>query len=246
MAGNSRATGQEPHFELEHFREDIPAAVDYCTKLIVHMDPVTQAVLDFARPRYGERIADIGTGLGWLPVKLSLCGYDNISGVDISKDRIEAAKLLASRMGRRVDFQVGTTESLPAESFDLALSTCYLHHFTEISFPVAEIHRILKPNGRCFIYEPNGLWAFAGYKIDRQLRAHPSDGTGNETLFSCLALSRALRLAGFQIEFLSTNWYWSGLTKLMCHLPLKHLGRSIIALATKGSTDEGAADCSTR
>lgn len=227
-------SGQDPKFELEHFQEDIPSAVDYCTKLIISMDPVTRAVLDFARPVYGERIVDIGTGLGWMPVKLSLYGYDNITGIDISETRIEAAKRLASRMGRSIDFRAGTLESLPPESFDLVLSTCFLHHFPEISFPLAKMHRILKPKGRCFFYEPNALWAFAGYRVDRRLRVHPRDGTENETLFSCRDLSRGLRQAEFQIEFLSTNWYWKGLTHVMRHLPLKHLGRSIVALATKG------------
>lgn len=227
-------SGQDPKFELEHFQEDIPSAVDYCTKLIVSMDPVTRAVLDFARPASRERIVDVGTGLGWLPVKLSLYGYHNITGIDISETRIEAAKRLASRMGQGIDFRVGTVEALPPESFDLVLSICYLHHFHEISFPLAEMHRILKPKGRCFFYEPNALWAFAGYKVDRHLRVHPRDGTENETLFSCRGLSRGLRQAGFQVEFLSTNWYLRELTNLMRHLPLKHFGRSIIALATKG------------
>jgi len=227
-------SGQDPKFELEHFQEDIPSAVDYCTKLIVSMDPVTRAVLDLARPVYRERIVDVGTGLGWLPVKLSLYGHDNITGIDISETRIEAAKRLASRMGRSIDFRVGTVEALPPESFDLALSICYLHHFDEIGFPLAEMRRILKPKGRCFFYEPNALWAFGGYKVDRHLRVHPGDGTENETLFSCRGLSRALRQAGFQIEFVSTNWYLRGLTNLMRYLPLKHFGRSIVALVTKG------------
>jgi len=226
--------GQDPKAELDHFQEDIASAVDYCTELIVSKDPVTRAVLDFAKPAYGERIVDIGTGLGWLPVKLSLYGCDNITGIDISEARIEAAKRLAQRMGRSIGFQVCTVGALPPESFDLVISTCYLHHFLDISIPLREIRRILKPQGRCFLYEPNALWAFAGYKVDRYLRVHPRGGTKNETLFSCWSLSHALRQAGFQIEFLSTNWYWKGLTDLMGHLPLKHLGRSIIALARKG------------
>lgn len=225
--------GQDPNFEVEHFQEDIASAVDYCTRLIVKKDPVTRAILEFARPVRGERILDVGTGLGWLPVKLSFYGCDNITGIDISASRIEAARRLAKRMGRDIAFCVGTVETLAPDSFDLVLSICYLHHFYDMSFPLVQIRRILKPEGRCFFYEPNGLWPFAGHRFDRRLRIHPRDGTANETLFSCRGLSRGLRQTGFQVEFLSTNWYQKGLTELMVHLPLKHFGRSIVALARK-------------
>ena len=144
MSPAASASGQDPSFEVEHFQDDIPGAVEYCTKLIVDIDPVTRAILDFAKPAVSDHIADVGTGLGWLPVKLSMLGYHDIVGVDLSEARIEAARQLAANLGQPVDFRVGTSESLPSNSFDLVLSTCYVHHFPRMSFPLGEIHRILK------------------------------------------------------------------------------------------------------
>ena len=229
---NKSGIGQNPAAEIEYFNEDVGSAVQHCAELIVHVDPVMQAMMDYARPAKNDRIVDVGTGLGWMPVKLAMLGYSNIIGVDLSPTRIEAARQLAERMGQKVDFRATTTESIGTGECDLALSMCFLHHFSDFTAPLRDIRRILRPGGRLFIYEPNAFWPFAGYKMDFRLNVTPGYGTENETLFGIRSLQRQLERHSFRVDFLSTNWYSKRLTRFVGKLPLKHLGRSIVAVAS--------------
>ncbi|MCQ8903260.1 MAG: class I SAM-dependent methyltransferase [Methanothrix sp.] len=78
------------------------------------------------------RVLDVGTGKGWLPIKIAHRSRGlEIYGLDISDHEIEAAlkNATASSLPNPPKFQVGSISSLPFkdESFDLVVSTFSLH-----------------------------------------------------------------------------------------------------------------------
>jgi len=99
---------------------------------------------------------DLGCGLGWYAHELSLRGYGNIMGFDVSKNEITIARSTYSYLR----FMVGTAECLPfkRESFDFVYSINMFHHLSspqiqKMAFD--EIERVLKAGGYFFLHETN-------------------------------------------------------------------------------------------
>ncbi len=103
-----------------------------------------------------DTILDVGCGTGTL---LSLIRSKNsnatISGIDISPEMIKVAK---GKLGEKADLRVGDSEELPwtESSFDVALSTQSFHHYPNPGKVLAEIKRVLKPNGHLIVAD---LWS---------------------------------------------------------------------------------------
>ncbi len=119
-------------------------------------------VVELAAPIAGERVLDVGCGTGSLAVALraSVGSTGSVHGVDASPEMIEVARRKALKVGVDVDFQVGLAEAIPfpKETFDVVVSQLAIHHLPgdlkQRSF--AEMHRVLKSDGRCMIvdFEP--------------------------------------------------------------------------------------------
>ncbi len=120
------------------------------------------AVVELAGSSAGERVLDVGCGPGSLTValKASVGPSGSVHGVDASPEMIEVARRNASKAGAEVNFQVGLGEALPFPdgTFDLVVSQLAIHHLPDDLKPSAfgEMHRVLKPGGRCLIvdFEP--------------------------------------------------------------------------------------------
>lgn len=117
---------------------------------------------DHVKPQPGERVLDIGCGpadiLGLLPDV-------EYTGLDISSEYIEAARLRYGSQGRFICVDVGAA-SLEEEdgAYDLVMATGVVHHLDDERahklFTLAR--RMLKPGGR--------LITFDGCYLDEQSR----------------------------------------------------------------------------
>src|SRR3989442_9239674 len=120
------------------------------------------AVVDLAALRAGERVLDVGCGTGSLAValKASAGPTGSVHGIDASREMIEVARRNATRAGVDVSFQVGLAEAIPFPNgtFDLVVSQLAIHHLPDDLKQSAfgEMHRVLKPGGRCLVvdFEP--------------------------------------------------------------------------------------------
>jgi ubiquinone/menaquinone biosynthesis C-methylase UbiE len=103
-------------------------------------------------------LADIGCGPGYLVTLIAEKHPDlRVLGLDTSDEMIKSAESNASRLGlsERVEFRLGDVGDLPLPDgmLDFAVSTLSLHHWTNPSSGLAEIHRVLNPGGQFLLFD---------------------------------------------------------------------------------------------
>jgi len=120
----------------------------------IHLEVAQQVAAEIS----SGRLLDIGTGPGYVPHEIAKIAPGlEIIGIDLSSKMIEIANRRAKELGvsERVKFKVADAASLPFEKgyFDLVISTLSLHHWRDPVACIREIHRVLKENGRAYLYD---------------------------------------------------------------------------------------------
>ena len=95
----------------------------------------------------GQRILDLGTGVGFLALQFAKQGA-LVTGVDISEGQVQEARRLADSMDLAVDFRTGAAEDtgLRSASFDVITASQSWLYFDKVRAS-AETKRLLKPGG---------------------------------------------------------------------------------------------------
>lgn len=121
-------------------------------------DRIEAALWGGALPRAGTSLVDIGCGPGTYTRRLAQrhAGLRTL-GIDRSPRQLARARRRARSTG--VDncrFELGDVLRLPLadQSVDAVLASRLLMVVSEPARALAEIHRVLRPGGRCFIAEP--------------------------------------------------------------------------------------------
>jgi ubiquinone/menaquinone biosynthesis C-methylase UbiE len=116
-----------------------------------------------AEPGIGT-VLDAGCGPGRLALRLAQeMPATRVTGVDVSPEMIALARERARTLGLdgRATFEVGDVSELPFGDgqFDMVVSTLSVHHWPDPVAGLTEIHRVLKPGARAFIYDVPGWLA---------------------------------------------------------------------------------------
>jgi ubiquinone/menaquinone biosynthesis C-methylase UbiE len=105
----------------------------------------------------GEAV-DIGCGPGHLIFDLAQQVPDlQLTGIDMSDEVLGQAESYAALYGfdDRVKFEKGSAQAIPFpdSSFDLAISTLSLHHWSDPVAVLDEVARIVRPDGAFLIFD---------------------------------------------------------------------------------------------
>jgi SAM-dependent methyltransferase len=111
-----------------------------------------------------QEVLDAGCGGGRYTVAWRLLGAKRAVGVDISRIGLAGARRRVGESGiDGVSFRQGSVLDLPFpnDTFDLVFSNGVLHHTVDWKKGIAELVRVLKPDGRGWLYlieSPGGLF----------------------------------------------------------------------------------------
>ena len=100
----------------------------------------------------GRKVLDVGCGGGILTEALAKCGAQ-ATGIDLSNESIEAAKVHARQQGLDIDYRyenIDETASKHAGEFDAITCMEMLEHVPEPKKIIAACSRLLKPGGHAF------------------------------------------------------------------------------------------------
>lgn len=106
-----------------------------------------------------ERILDVGTGPGYLPLRIAALRPDvEIHAIDFSAPLVEIGHNLARTrdLRRRVSFFVADAYHLPVRSgkYGGIVSTGVLHALDRPADAVTEWHRVVSPGGWALVFDP--------------------------------------------------------------------------------------------
>jgi 2-polyprenyl-6-hydroxyphenyl methylase/3-demethylubiquinone-9 3-methyltransferase len=100
----------------------------------------------------GRKVLDVGCGGGILTEALAKSGAQ-ATGIDLSKDSIEAAKVHARQQGLNIDYRYENIEETAAKhagEFDVVTCMEMLEHVPEPGKIIAACSLLLKPGGHAF------------------------------------------------------------------------------------------------
>ncbi len=104
-----------------------------------------------------ESILDIATGTGDLAIQLAETKATKIVGLDISSGMLNVGKQKITKKGldQTIEMVLGDSENMPFEdnTFDAITVAFGIRNFETLNKGLAEIYRVLKPNGIFVILE---------------------------------------------------------------------------------------------
>lgn len=144
-------------------------------------------------PKAGERFLDVATGTADVALEIVRKAPKDtvqVMGIDFSEKMLKLAKQKIDSLDKTHSIQLesGSAENLPFEDgcFDGTTTAFGVRNFSDVDQSLREMHRVLKPGGRCAILEfslPQNKIFKALYrfyfelllpKIGRLVSKHPS------------------------------------------------------------------------
>ena len=127
-------------------------------------DRIVAALWPDGRPADGNRLIELGCGPGFYSCSLSGRFPElSVLGVDQSERQLDWAKTKARRLGLlNCRFETDDVLDLthPNDSFDIAIAARLFTVLPDPPRAIAEMHRVLRPGGRCLVAEPRyAFWA---------------------------------------------------------------------------------------
>lgn len=129
-------------------------------------------VLDLLRASPNKRLLDVGCGGGIFCKMASKRGLD-IYGIDLSNVAIQRAREILPN----ANFIIGEAENMPFKNdfFDYVTCLGSLEHFPNMDKALQEMKRVLKHNGKVFVFLPNSYFIGHIYMAWKH-GIHPSEG----------------------------------------------------------------------
>lgn len=143
------------------------------------------------------KILDVGCGAGFFAILLAKEGYE-VTGIDLTPDMVENAKILASEENVNCMFLTMDAEKLdfPDETFDVVISRNLTWTLPHVSYAYKEWIRVLKKGGIMLNFDANyGMSDFTDVSSLPQNHAHQS--IGDEMMWECEEIKRQLPISSY-------------------------------------------------
>ena len=185
---------------------------------------VTEALVEYARPKRGMKVLDLASGTGEPAISLAarVGSEGHVTALDLSRDLLEiAAKRAQQReLTNFLTHQADAHElAFSDQSFDLVTSRFGVMFFEDCERALREVHRVLKPGARaCFlVWGPfeQPYWSSTMGIVAKHVGG-PTLVPGGPDPFKFAqpgSLSSVLGKAGFahiEEETTSLPWTWPG------------------------------------
>jgi SAM-dependent methyltransferase len=118
----------------------------------------TRELAELARLRDGDRVLDVGCGIGGPARTLAVEFGCRVTGIDLTEEYCLTADMLTARMGLsdKVDFRHCSAVDMPFDDgfFDVVWTQHMIGHIQDKEELFTELRRVLRPGGRLTIFEP--------------------------------------------------------------------------------------------
>jgi len=159
----------------------------------------------------GKEVLDLGCCGGYFSVKFAKLGA-KVTGVDMSKNALNAAKYYAKKEKVKIKFILGDATKIKAkEVFDFILAKDIIEHIPDDAAFLKNLNKYLKPGGKVIITTQN--WKCFNYFFEGAIRKLLGqkkwlgwDGT-HLRWYSSGRLKRKLKEAGFKVRGYSGSYY---------------------------------------
>ena len=168
-------------------------------------------------------VLELGCGTGYFTRELTRTGADIIA-IDISPELLEIARLNCSAPNTRYQIQNASALSYSDATFDSIVGSSILHHL-EIEQALAEIYRVLKPDGSICFTEPNMLNPQIAVQKNVPWVKQKLGDSPDETAFFRWPLGRLLRQIGYRDVRIDPFDFLHPKTPVPLINPLDALGR---------------------
>ena len=139
-----------------------------------HYELIAKDILSYCS---GGNILDIGTGPGWLLVKLHHESPGlQLTGLDASPSMVNRARKNIAKAGLSevIEIREGSASHMPFSdnSFDMVVSTGSIHHWKNPTVGLNEVYRVLKLGGYALMYDvasdtPSSVLKKTAYEFGR-------------------------------------------------------------------------------
>ena len=118
-----------------------------------------EETIRLAQIKPGDYVLEVGSGTGTLTLaaKRQVGPSGKVFGIDVIPGMIELSQRKASQANEDITFQLGSINNIPfpANYFDAVMCSFMIFHMSEATRQkgIAEIHRVLKPQGRLLVLD---------------------------------------------------------------------------------------------
>ena len=157
---------------------------------------------------FGKQILDVGCGGGILSESMARQGA-HVLGLDMGKEPLQVARLLALGSGVEVTYRQGTAEALPEElpgRFDVVTCMEMLEHVPDPASVVRACARLAKPGGQLFFSTINRnakSWLLMILGAEQLLRLVPKGTHDHAKFIQPAELSRYAEQGGLLLQHMS-------------------------------------------